>query len=471
MLTQTNQRIVAVLLALAAAPAWAATNLQILVNTGPTAVNEPGVTWNNITSASANVPLKYSDGSLSGLTYANLTGVAVVNDTRYTPAADLASHPLPWISSLSAANRDAFATNFAQNAFNPPSPTNLNMTGFSGLTGRNISVDVVATYSGTTVAENRLGDYLVNNEFTTFNSGPAKPSDDFSDGSANLNYMHWDNLPWGAGSFAGDAMTVSFLRSNNTTVLNGYAISYALPGIVADFAGGAGATSADQFGGKAGDGWLGGWNKSGTTVTATVETSNPLNGGGNYLAVTDVDATGGGYTRQFSDFADISTTLGKYTVEADFRIDSASHNDFQLGIRQSNGVNTGPDVLANIKAVSDFWRTTNGNGLGGSNDQNTGIAVVTGHVYHVEFQIDPTTLTYILTLDDLDDAAAPYVSGVFNTRNTSVVANPYLFVGRQFSNVSGGAFSIDSVLISVPTPAALPAGLALWSALAWRRRK
>lgn len=465
------------LLAVAAAvfalqsPAGAA-QMQILVNTGTSAISQPGVTWNNLTTASSNTPLYYTDGSLSGLTFENITGTAPGNDTRYTPTATLATHPLNWVNSLSEANRAAFATNFSQNV--AATPTNLNLIGFSGLTGRAITAEVVGTYSGTTTGEIRLGDYTINGQFTTLDGGVAptyKPSDNFSNGSANRNYMLWQDMPWGSGAYTGDQMQVSFARSNNTTVINGFSLNYQLPGIVADFSGGTGTTSADQFGGKAGDGWLGGWNKSGTTVTASVETANPLNGGGNYLAITDIDATGGGYTRRFSDFADISTTTSVYTVELDFRIDSVATNDMQMGVRANNGVNTSSDVIANIKAASGTWRVTNGNGLGGSNDVNTGLAVVSGDTYHVEFKIDPATLTFILTLDNLDDAAPAYMSGTLNTRNTSVVAMPYFFIGKQFNNIAGGDISFDSLLISVPTPVALPAGLALFGLIALRRRQ
>ncbi|QNN21167.1 hypothetical protein HED60_02390 [Planctomycetales bacterium ZRK34] len=465
--------------ALALQSSAGAAQMQILVNTGTSAISQPGVTWNNITLSDTNVPLYYSDGTLSGLTYSDLdgyTGSTLGNDTRYTPAATLAGHPLSWVSSLSEANRAAFATNFAQNDFESPTePTNLNIIGFSGLTGRAITTEVVATYHGNNIGDGRLGDYKINGQFTTLDGGAAptyKPSDNYNNGDDNLNYMLWQNLPWGSGAYTGDQMTVSFERATNTTVINGFSVNYQLPGIVADFTGGAGTTSVDQFGGKAGDGWTGAWNKVGGTTVGTLTDVNPINGGGNYLAITDLEPTGGGYTREATSFADINFATSIYTLELDFRIDSAIHNNMQMGLRGGSGVNTGSDVLANIKAVNDTWRATNGNGSGGSNDVNTGLAVVSGDTYHVEFQFDPNTLTYILTLDNLDDELPAYVSGVLNWRRTTLDLSPTFFIGKQFDTGNpGGEISFDSLLISIPTPAALPAGLSLLGLLVMRRKK
>lgn len=459
--------------ALALQSSAGAAQMQILVNTGTSAISQPGVTWNNITTSSSSTPLYYTDGSLSGLTFDSITGVAPGNDTRYTPTATLANHPLSWINSLDTSNLAAFATNFSQNVQN--TPTNVNLAGFSGLAGRAITAEVVATYHGNNIGDGRLGDYKINGQLTSLDGGAApnyKPSDNFNDGDDNLNYMLWQDLPWGSGAYTGDQMTVSFERQTNTTVLNGFSLNYALPGIVADFTGGAGTTSVDQLDGKAGDGWTGGWNKIGGTTVGTLTNATPINGGGNYLAITNLEPTGGGYTREVTSFADINFATSIYTLELDFRIDSAIHNNMQMGLRGGNGVNTGSDVLGNIKAVNDTWRVINGNGSGGSNDVNTGMAVISGDTYHVEFQFDPNTLTYILTLDNLDDELPAYVSGVLNWRRTTVDLTPTFFIGKQFDTGNpGGDISFDSLLISVPTPAALPAGLSLLGLLVMRRKK
>jgi len=57
---------------------------------------------------------------------------------------------------------------------------------------------------------------------------------------------------------------------------------------VADFTGGNSSAIVDAFQGIAGSGWQGGWvmNQTNATSTGTVSNTSPLNGGGNYLAMT-----------------------------------------------------------------------------------------------------------------------------------------------------------------------------------------
>lgn len=216
-----------------------------------------------------------------------------------------------------------------------------------------------------------------------------------------------------------------------------------------NFAGEGRDAGIDRYPGAAGEGWSGSWNHIGATGAAAVRTDQPLGGGEAYLAFTGIDPKGGGLTRRFHDMGLVHPLRWPYAVGFDVRIDSDQVRDFQLGVRANNSVNTSADVLAYAKTTDATWTVFDGDGAGNTTTINTHLPAVAGAVYHIEFHIDPASMTYTVTIDNLDDNAPAYVSPTLNTRNPNAVAEPYLFVGRQFGGAAE-AFSIDSITIRAP---------------------
>ncbi len=103
------------------------------------------------------------------------------------------------------------------------------------------------------------------------------------------------------------------------------------PGIVrARFTDGNGSTTAQQFNGAAGDGWLAGWTTSTTNSTGTVLSTTPLSSGtGNYLKVTSTSGSGAasqaGVSRQWDPVVRPYDQFTRLTF--DFRIDSTATFD------------------------------------------------------------------------------------------------------------------------------------------------
>lgn len=233
--------------------------------------------------------------------------------------------------------------------------------------------------------------------------------------------------------------------------------------IIAHFTGGNGTDVPDQYKGSTGDGWASAWDDIGT-ISATVVTTSELDNGGRYLQVTSAGG-GEGVNRRFGSDSIVDTTSEVYTVEANLRIDSAGVENMQFGVRSGGTlINTTTDVIAWARVVSGVWSINDDTSF-----VSTGIEAVTGHVYHLALTIDPINDTHDFWIDDLDDAEAAVKLFGLDNRNTATVALPYVFAGPQ----TGGdatAFSLDRVIASVPTPMALPAGLALFAIAAMRRR-
>ena len=215
-----------------------------------------------------------------------------------------------------------------------------------------------------------------------------------------------------------------------------------------DFSG-AGADPIDSYPGQQGDGWSESWRLVGLTGDAAVRTNRPLAGGGAYLAVDNIDPKGGGLTRPFHNYGLIDPMRRPYTVSLNLRIDSPEVAQFQVGIRAHDGVNTSSDALAYAKTTDKYWTIFDGDGTGATATVHTQLPVIAGAVYHVEFWIDPESMTYTATIDNLNDNAPAYVSPLLRTRNPNAVPEPYLFIGKQYGGAVQ-AFSVDAVRVQAP---------------------
>lgn len=221
------------------------------------------------------------------------------------------------------------------------------------------------------------------------------------------------------------------------------------------FSNGTGTGSFDQYTGTAGSGWAGAWGtniwNSGSFAaaggSATVINTTPINGGGNYLSVTGVNAAAGsityGVNRQWSSAGfDFSSGV---QFEFDLRVLNIqiSGSNQQIGIRASN-------VAENVAATAapsgntswalassgSGWSVWNGtaftdlklNGTGGG----TGVISANSN-WH--FTITTT-------------AADTYTASVFNLASPG---NVYSFSGLTLGNKSDAGLTVLNFLDNVTT--------------------
>lgn len=273
------------------------------------------------------------------------------------------------------------------------------------------------------------------------------------------------------------------------------AASSAFGATIAHFDDGVGTGSVDAYTGMAGGGWLGAWTNAsvnGSTVSGTVLNTTPLvSGSGNYLRATlNGSATNNANTQGYTgrvidptafDFAE------PIVLSFDFRPDTAfssASSQFRI-LQNAPGMTgaTGPNNLWTITSGVTATPTWNFGGSatpGGTFANNdSGISVVTGHVYSFELTLDMTNKSYVGTVTDLDTNAS-FTSGVMYFRYQTSVTTTALEFGALLA--TGGAttgqsmsFSVDNISISqVPEPSAfavlLGAG-ALAATGAVRRRR
>jgi len=228
--------------------------------------------------------------------------------------------------------------------------------------------------------------------------------------------------------------------------------------IVADFTGGNGTTQVDQYAGKAGDGWSGAWvENSSTDISATVINTSPLNGGGNYLSVTNNDTgtstSGDCVGRRYTDFGSVVLTA-PHTISFDFRLDTPTSQILgsgdQLIFVNARGTVLGGDNGYGIWTVPVSgalkWGWRNGN-----NGVTSTMDVVTGTVYHFTIDLDPAAHKYEVTISNGTTSVS---SGLVGYRNTSYTYLDYIDFFSKDVNLPSDpiTFSLDNLRI-VPEPA------------------
>ncbi|MEO0963746.1 MAG: PEP-CTERM sorting domain-containing protein [Planctomycetota bacterium] len=249
--------------------------------------------------------------------------------------------------------------------------------------------------------------------------------------------------------------------------------------IVANFDGGSGDTQVDQFIGMAGDGWVDGWNQGFTgnsvTSTQTVQSSNPINGGGNYLNIrNEVTSTPGGNgqtrvgtSREYADFGavDLTDTV-IYTF--DLRVDEATgftnaFNDTIELLASTSSTTTNAGSNSNTSWQVQF----RGNGAIFYRDStanvNSGATWDVGSVYSFEIVSDAVTETYDLSILD-DGVSIVDVTGLsWRAAGSLVNEQPQFFavVPGLFRSSDGANLgdvidvSVDNISIAIPEPASL----------------
>lgn len=265
--------------------------------------------------------------------------------------------------------------------------------------------------------------------------------------------------------------------------------------ISANFTGGNGTASFDQYTGVAGGGWASAWNVVQNTVEGTqtigVANTSPVSSGGNYLSFSNTGTNGGnnlGLNRTW-DTNTFSATAAPFRISFDLRIDSVSGwnstNDYiTLSTGGSGNASPGGGSTfiiraygANIgTAVANTWAFYNGgkDGLGFNTSLfiSSGMAVTSGTTYKFTIDLNPAALTYVATINNgttsISSAAMGYRTNLAN-KSTFQINSMNSAPADTF------AYSLDSVGITViPEPssyAALGGFGAIGLALYRRRRR
>ncbi|MDR1283764.1 MAG: hypothetical protein LBK99_23545 [Opitutaceae bacterium] len=245
--------------------------------------------------------------------------------------------------------------------------------------------------------------------------------------------------------------------------------------ITAGFDGGNSTATVDAWTGMAGVGWVGAWidsRSSNVMETTLVTSANPLrSGSGNYLATTFTASGGSG--EKFANVARIasSSTLDyarPVVISCLFRPEGStiqSTSTYYRFILNNNAVelSTGGNnlfVITGGSSASPNWvfsgRTEGGGTTGMAVD--SGIAVVTDHVYSFTFTLDIASKSFLATVTDLDTAASFTTPAPVFYRYGGAVGNLALEFGAYMASATSGAisFSIDDISVStgaIPEPA------------------
>lgn len=262
--------------------------------------------------------------------------------------------------------------------------------------------------------------------------------------------------------------------------------------ILANFDGGNGTASSDQWTGTAGNGWAAQWGSGGTTTGTGVVSTSPLSGGGNYLQVVDDTSTSGTYIRrQYNNSGDISVS-STYQISFNFRWDgditnfnnfgdriglfgdvaavtgTSSSNTWAIGVAASN---TGAGAGQSVYAGNWYFFDNNGStDFATSNMFNTNLAFVAGRVYAITVVVNPNTGTYSASISD---GVNPTVSANDLTfrRGAGAVTNHWINAAMNATAGSdSSAFSIDSIVI-VPEPSVFLVSAAGFATMMLRRRR
>ncbi len=273
---------------------------------------------------------------------------------------------------------------------------------------------------------------------------------------------------------------------------------------------------------EGGSGWAGPWATANSgTHTATVETTAPLNSGGNYLDVSMGRSTAGGVTSLWRDTGTSSLSIRQdvHTYTFDWRVDNlstftASNDRFEFFNGHNTGTggedaaglvqaNNGDSNLSNLGAWSSILmgvfatsRGTNstakaftcydpstaavgesfsGNryfdiGKGGTSNSNNSIIVQEGVTYSIAIVVNPLLKTWDVSVTDGNTTA--YTNGIKFWGNPSFSGQYLVFATRGDTAGETREFSIDNITL-VPEPAGIVwgSGLIITGLALWRRRQ
>ncbi|MDQ8195580.1 hypothetical protein QEH59_14195 [Coraliomargarita sp. SDUM461004] len=259
--------------------------------------------------------------------------------------------------------------------------------------------------------------------------------------------------------------------------------------IQADFDDGNTTSAVDAYTGMAGDGWAAPWQdltgNGLTSFTNTVEDTDPLNSGGNYLNV-NLNYTGVGGTGQGTISREFSTssinTAAPIQYQFDFRMDIALTDTTQryFIFNRVGGAASGTD-LNNTWAIqaryndasSTTWWIINGNGSGGVTEAiNTEVSADQGTAYTFMVHSDPENKAWNV---NISDGTNNYTSDALGYRANSTNDGAFLHFGALATpDGSSLGFSVDNIqvaLIPEPAQATILLGLSALLILGLNRRR
>ncbi len=259
--------------------------------------------------------------------------------------------------------------------------------------------------------------------------------------------------------------------------------------VVAQFTGGDGTASVDQYKGIAGDGWATPWssrNGSNGVTTIGVQSTTPFGEGmGNYLQLhyirnaTPTATNRAGVAREFARVGPGSIDTTKpYTISFDFRPDlltgwSAATDQIVFSSEQSATIGSPvADTPWAIQIRADTgWNIFSGNGTGTLQTTNltslglTGLTV--GQIYSITVYMDPLQNAFDLTVTTggvTYRASEANGDALFGFRTSSTAATASFLQFRMVSDANGDAFqfSLDNVAV-IPEPGSV--GMAMGGVL------
>lgn len=229
-----------------------------------------------------------------------------------------------------------------------------------------------------------------------------------------------------------------------------------------------------------GTGWESGWVEStgGNNVDGTVTDANPLNGGGNYLTVTNTaNNTSLGVRRNIG-----TLTSSIYTVTFDWRLDTplttftafndrvhfGSTSETGLGTTVNSGWIIGVAAADNGTTNTVFdgnWyfynnqSTTADGSFDSANMMDTGIALKSGVIYSFAVTVDSSAQTYSAAISGSDGSSFSASNLNFRNQTGNGLNQSNLVWGGAVSAGSGSSletltWSLDNVHI-VPEPSSL----------------
>jgi hypothetical protein len=261
--------------------------------------------------------------------------------------------------------------------------------------------------------------------------------------------------------------------------------------VIADFSGGTGTASSDQYRGKSGDGWASAWiETSDSAIDGAVLSTTPLNGGGNYLQATLGNVAVATHSVARSMTHPTGVNLNQwYRIEFDFRFDTPlstfTNVDDMIRLADRGGPTTDAGSTSrflitafgadNGAAVARQWAWFHGRARGSSSIEtsryvDSGLALVSGTVYSFVIDVDPATMTYRSTISNgTTTVESPVLAW---HADETAVPSTLIFAARQNTSTDHFTFSIDSIRVSTPEPGAAAAvALAAGAALMGRRRR
>lgn len=268
------------------------------------------------------------------------------------------------------------------------------------------------------------------------------------------------------------------MRNRALQVLSGGAVALSASlglGAVATFEGTAGAV--DSYPGATGSGWAAAWQVSASGSASVVNTDPLKAGSNNYLQFTNGSSTDSTLARQIT-----TPYTSAFTVSFDLRVDSLQQaQGLSIGFNRYQAANGG-NASVQMRTVSSgsasdkvIWVIYHGTDLGTDNtgaEIKSSIEVTQGAVQHFEFNIDPVTGTFDVSINNIDidssGSTAGYTYGErFNFRCTTTAVLPAMpdsmkqswFAIATRTNGTVGeqmVVSLDNLSIAlVPEPASM----------------